>query len=94
MSKYQVGMTSYAELHWEAGRVASRPYLICLDCGEHWFDIAGKLDILKRDHTGPEGCPADRRSAERYGRQFKKAGPAAYRIFSEAEIVELKEMGL
>lgn len=94
MSKYQVGMTSYAELDMTAGVVATRPYLLCLDCGEHWTDIAGKLDILKDQHTGPRGCPADQRAAERYGRQFKKADAWDYRVLSEAEIVELKEMGL
>lgn len=74
MSKYQVGMTSYAELDMTAGVVATRPYLLCLDCGEHWTDIAGKLDILKAQHTGPLACPADRRSSERFEAQRRAQG--------------------
>ena len=63
MSKYQVGVTPYTTLEMVAGSSGVTAYLLCLDCGELWTDIAGRLDIIQLDHMLP--CPAGRRARER-----------------------------
>lgn len=63
MSKYQVGVTQYTTLEMVAGTSGVTAYLLCLDCGELWTDIAGKLDIIQLDHMLP--CPASKRARER-----------------------------
>lgn len=75
MASYQMGMTSYAELDWQAGTVASRPYVLCLDCGQHWFLTDNVAHRIKADHDPV--CPASIWMRERYLK-----GPAAYALGS------------
>lgn len=76
MASYKMDMTSYAELGWQAGTVASRPYLLCLECGQHWFLTESVAHLLRADHDPV--CPATLWQRERYRTSSFTASPVLY----------------
>lgn len=90
MSSYQVGVTPFAMPHWDVGHLSARPYLLCLDCGELWVQVAGRVHEIKKEHDGRDVCPAAKASYEAHEAQLafeKKARASAptYGVYRDGQ---------